>query len=319
MTRFVAVDLGGTQIRAALYRPTGQREARAALPTQAHEGPEAVLNRIKEAVREVWPTEEEVTALTVAAPGPLDSKRGVVIFAPNLPGWENLPLRDRLAETFGVRTIVANDANLAALGEHRFGAGQEVDNMVYLTISTGIGGGVILDGRLFEGGQGLGGEVGHIVVEANGPGPRCSCGSDGCLETLAAGPAIARAARAALEAGEPSSLPERVAGKLERITAKEVAEAARAGDALSKRAIARAGFYIGTALSTLMHLLNPDLFIIGGSVAKAGDLLFGPMRDQVRACTAKVYWRNTPILPAALGDDVGLMGALALALERTGG
>ncbi|HEC34396.1 MAG TPA: ROK family protein, partial [Chloroflexi bacterium] len=304
----IVVDLGGTQIRAARCQPDGRMQTRVTMPTCASQGPEAVLARIQKTIRQVWPAKEKVAALGIAAPGPLDARQGVVLFAPNLPGWKDVPLRDRLVEAFGIPTFVGNDANLAALGEHRFGAGQGVDNLVYLTVSTGIGGGIILNGRLFEGGQGLGGEVGHIIVEPEGP--LCSCGSRGCLETLASGPAIARAARDALKAGEPSSLPERVAGDHAKITAREVTEVAREGDALAQNVLARAGFYIGVTLVSLMYLLNPSLFIIGGSVAKAGDLLFEPIRETVRSRAPEIYWRHTPILPAALGDNVGLLGAL---------
>jgi len=315
MSPFIVVDLGGTQIRAARCRADGHMEARVTLPTQASEGPEAVLSRIREAIRQVWPASGQIAALGVAAPGPLDAKRGVVIFAPNLPGWENVPLRDHLADAFGVPTFVSNDANLAALGEHRYGAGQGVADMVYLTISTGIGGGIILNGKLFEGGQGLGGEVGHISVAADAQGSTCICGNPGCLEMMAAGPAIARAARAALEAGAASVLRERAAGDLTRITAREVAEAAQEGDELARRVFARAGFYIGVGLISIMYLLNPALFVIGGSVANAGDVLFDPIRETVRSHAPAIYWQATPIRPAALGDDVGLLGALALAME----
>jgi glucokinase len=221
-----------------------------------------------------------------------------------------------LQETFGVPAFVGNDANLAALGEHRFGAGRGVNDLVYLTISTGIGGGVILDGRLFEGGGGLGGEVGHITVEAEGP--PCLCGSRGCLEAVASGPAIARAVRAAIAAGRSSSLVDRVGGDLSRITAREVSEAARDGDDLAREALRRAGFYIGVALVSLMYLLNPALFVIGGSVAKAGDLLFGPIHETVEDRAPEVYRRGVSIRPAALGDDVGLLGALALACDGVG-
>lgn len=314
---FVVVDFGGTQIRAARCRADGRIETRVMMPTRASEGPEAVLSYIQRAIRQVWPDDREVVALGVAAPGPLDPHTGVVRFAPNLPGWKDFPLRDRLVESFGLPTFVGNDANLAALGEHRFGAGQGVDDLVYMTVSTGIGGGIILDGALFEGAQGLGGEVGHIIVEPEGP--PCFCGNRGCLEMLASGPAIARAARAAVERGEPSRLLEQVEGYPSRITARDVAEAARAGDDLARRVLARAGFYIGVALVSLMFLLNPSLFIIGGSVTKAGDLLFGPIQETVRSRAPEIYWRNTPILPAALRDNVGLLGALALATARLGG
>jgi len=311
---YVVVDFGGTRIRAARCHAGGEFEDRVEVPTRASEGPERVIGRVEKAIRRVWPVGQQPAALSVAAPGPLDPRRGVILFAPNLPGWHEVPLRDRLAETFEVPTFLANDANLAALGEHRFGAGRDVDDMVYLTVSTGIGGGMILRGELYEGGQGLGGEIGHTVVEADGP--LCACGNRGCLEALAAGPAIADAARSALREGESSILPDRLDGKLEQITARHVAEAAAAGDELAQRLFARAGFYIGVSLVSLMLLLNPECFVIGGSVSKAGDLLFEPIQETVRARAPEIYWRETPILPAALGDDVGLLGALALALEN---
>ena len=313
MAYYIAVDLGGTQIRAARYRADRVQEIRTSQPTRAEEGLKAVLGRIEKAIRRVWPPAGEVAAIGIAAPGPLDARRGIVYFAPNLPGWENVPLRDWLQTTFRAPAFVGNDANLAALGEHRFGAGQGVDDLVYLTISTGIGGGIILGGRLFEGGRGLGGEIGHITVEAEGP--PCLCGSRGCLETLASGPAIARAVQAAIAAGRSSSLVDRVGGDLARITARDVAQAAREGDLLSREAFRRAGFYIGVALVSLMYLLNPALFVIGGSVAKAGDLLFAPIRETVADRAPEIYRRGTSIRPAALGDDVGLLGALALACD----
>ncbi|MGD1996181.1 MAG: ROK family protein [Anaerolineae bacterium] len=318
MTHYVAVDFGGTQIRAARYGEDMRIQERIALPTEAEEGSDRVLGRIEAAVREVWPSPGgEVAALGVAAPGPLDSRRGVLLFAPNLPGWHDVPLRDRLTEMFGIPAFVGNDANLAALGEHRFGAGQGVDDLIYLTISTGIGGGIVLDGQLFEGGRGLGGEIGHMVVDAQGP--PCLCGSRGCLEALASGPAIAQAAREAIAEGRPSSLLERVGGDPERITAREVNQAASEGDELSCEVFQRAGFYIGVALVSLMYLLNPSLFVLGGSVTKAGDLLFEPIQEVVETRAPEVYRRGVPILPAVLGDDVGLAGALALAVARLGG
>lgn len=313
--RILAVDLGGTQIRAARCTPDGQMEERVALPTLAHEGPERVLDRIRQAIRSVWPQQGEVAALALSAPGPVDARTGVVRFTPNIPGWKDVPLRDLMAD-FGVPTFVANDANLAALGEYRFGAGRGVRDLIYLTISTGIGGGIIIDGRLFEGGQGLGGEVGHMVVEPDGP--FCGCGGHGCLEAVASGTAIAREARAAVEGGMPSLL-SRMVARPQEVTAREVVEAARQGDDVSLRVLERAGRYIGLALVSLMYLFNPALFILGGSVAiGAGELLMAPIRRTVQERSQRVYWENTSITFAALGDDVGLLGALALALERLG-
>lgn len=309
----LVVDLGGTQIRAARCTPEGQMEERVAIPTLAAQGPEVVLDRIRQAIRMVWPKEGPVTALALSAPGPVDAHRGVVRFTPNIPGWKDVPLRDLMADAFGVPTFVANDANLAALGEFRFGAGQGVRDLIYLTVSTGIGGGIIVDGRLYEGGQGLGGEVGHMVVEPNGP--LCGCGGYGCLEAVASGTAIAREARAALERGASSLLTGMVSSP-EAVTARDVAEAAARGDDLSRRILAHAGTYIGLALVSLMYLFNPALFIIGGSVANAGDLLFDPIQQTMKERSQRVYWENTPVVLAALGDDVVLLGALALALER---
>lgn len=311
----LVVDLGGTQIRAARCLPDGRMEERVTIPTLAHEGPDAVLNRIRQAIRSVWPQRREVAALALSAPGPVDARTGVVRFTPNIPGWKDVPLRDLMAD-FGVPTFVANDANLAALGEYRFGAGRGVRDLIYLTISTGIGGGIIIDGKLFEGGQGLGGEVGHMVIEPDGP--PCGCGGYGCLEAVASGPAIAREARTAIERGASSLLSHMVA-RPQEITAREVVEAARQGDTTSLHILERAGRYIGLALVSLMYLFNPALFILGGSVAiGAGDLLMTPIQRTVQERSQRVYWENTPIVYAALEDDVGLLGALALALERLG-
>jgi len=161
--RFIAVDLGGTQIRAARYTADGVQEARVAMSTGAQDGIDAVLRRLRSAIQQVWAFEGQVAAIGVGAPGPIDFKHGVVRFAPNLPGWFNVPLRDKLLENFSIPIFVGNDADLAALAEHRFGAGQGVSDMIYMTISTGIGGGFIFNNRLYTGGGGLGGEVGHMV------------------------------------------------------------------------------------------------------------------------------------------------------------
>ena len=310
--RFIAVDLGGTQIRAARYTGEGELEARVARSTKSKRGPDAVLERVKETIRRVWPEQGGVAAIGVGAPGPMDFKQGILRFAPNLPGWVNVPLRDLMVDAFNVPAFVGNDADVAALAEHRFGAGQGVDNMIYLTVSTGVGGGMIFDGQLFTGGNGMGGEVGHMAVDPNGP--RCSCGNIGCVETLASGTAIARRVRERLAAGESSVLAEWAEGDLEQITAKEVNEAAQQGDPLARSAFDEAGTYLGSALVSLMYLLNPSLFVLGGSVTLAGDLLFDPIRKTVEARAPEVYQAHTRIARAELGGDVGLWGALALCL-----
>jgi len=312
----IGVDLGGTQIRAALADAEGQIVRRTSCLTLAEEGLEPVIGRIKSAIYEVMGStgRREVQGIGVAAPGPLDPWKGVIIECPNLPGWENVPLKDLLEEEFGLPVVVGNDANSAALAEQRFGAGQGIADLIYITVSTGIGGGIIVDNKLLLGAQGFAAEVGHQTLEAHGP--RCNCGNVGCLEVLAAGPAIARSARELIKTGVVTRITDLVGDDLDKVTAKVVNQAAQAGDPVAIELFRQAGFYIGVGIVNLLHLFNPSLIVIGGSVAKAGELLFEPIRATVRERTmASYYWENTPIVPAALGDDVGLLGAVAL-LER---
>jgi len=313
---FIAVDLGGTQIRAARYTSDDVLEARVAMPTGADEGQSAVLRRVQSAIHQVWPMNSPVSGIAIGVPGPVDFKRGVVRFTPNLPGWQNVPMRDILLEKFKVPVFVGNDADVAALAEHRFGAGRGVADMIYMTISTGIGGGLIFNNRLFTGGNGLGGEIGHIVVDMNGP--LCGCGNSGCLEVMASGTAIARLARERLAAGASSVLTEMVRGDLAKITAKEVNEAGQQGDPLAIAGFEQAGAYLGATIVGMMYLLNPSLFVLGGSVTLAGDLLFGPLRKTIAARAPVAYQEQTRVVPAMLGGDVGLWGALALCLMELG-
>lgn len=313
---FIAVDLGGTQIRAARYTSVDVLEARVAMPTDATEGQSAVLRRVQSAIHQVWPLDAPVSGIAIGAPGPVDFKRGVLRFAPNLPDWENVPLRDMLLEKFKAPIFVGNDADVAALAEHRFGAGRGVADMIYMTISTGIGGGMIFNNRLFTGGNGLGGEIGHLVVDLHGP--PCGCGNFGCLEAMASGTAIARQARERIAAGEPTLLTEMVHGDLAQITAKEVSEAGQRGDPLSIALFEEAGAYLGATIVGMMYLLNPSLFVLGGSVTLAGDLLFGPLRRTIAARAPRIYQEQTRVVPAMLGGDVGLWGALALCLMELG-
>ena len=293
-------------------------ESRVAVDTNAHEGFDAVFGRVISSIRRVWPAEESarVAAIGLGAPGPLNFKQGVLRFAPNLPGWINVPLQEMLADRFHVPAFVGNDADVAALAEHRFGAGVGVADLLYMTISTGIGGGMVFNNRLFTGGQGLGGEVGHMAIDPRGP--KCSCGNVGCLEVLASGTAIARRARERLGSGEASVLHDWAAGDVSTITAKDVSRAGKQGDALAISVFREAGTYIGSTLVSLMYLLNPELFILGGSVTLADDLIFDPIYETVKSRAPKVYREKTRIVKAQLGGDVGLWGALALCLMELG-
>ena len=307
----VGVDLGGTQVRAIVCDREGHILSRAATLTLAHEGRDAVIRRILDTIFDavgprLW---TEIAGIGVGAPGPLNPYSGVVVHAPNLPGWEDVPLRQLIAERFCVPVALGNDANLAALGEQRFGAGRGVDDLVYMTISTGIGGGIISGGELFLGHGGFAGEVGHQTILAGGP--LCGCGNHGCLEALAAGPAIGRMGREAAEEGRGEALLALAGGDVSRISARVVSQAAAAGDATAIEIIRRAATYIGIGLANLANILNPELYVLGGGVTHAGPLLFDTIRETIRR-TAMLATRDVRVERAVLGDDVVLWGAVAL-------
>ncbi len=314
MTALVGIDLGGTQVRAILATEDGRVLARYRTRTAPEDGPEAVMGRIVAAARTVMAQAGGLPIAGVGAgsPGPLDYRDGVVLAAPNL-GWINVPLKARLEAELGLPVVVGNDANAAALAERRFGAARGVDNLVYMTVSTGIGGGIITGGRLLLGRRGFAGEIGHAAIEPHGP--PCKCGNTGCLEALASGPAIARAAAERVGRGEPSVMLSLAGGDPKRITAEIVAEAARGGDSLAADVLQNAAFYIGVALVNLIHILEPELILIGGGVAHAGDLLFDTIRSVVRQRAIPCMAAQVRIEPAALGDDAGVLGAIALFLE----
>jgi glucokinase len=265
------------------------------------------LERLLNLISTIWPHGDEVLGIAVAAPGPTDPFEGVIFEAPNIPGWVNLPLRQHLQGRFGVPVAVGNDANLAALGEWKFGAGRGHHHLIYITVSTGIGGGVIVDDQLLLGVRGLAAEMGHITVIPEGP--LCGCGQRGHLEAVASGPAIARWVEEEIQQGVPSIL---AAGK--PISAKDVSAAAKKGDELARAALARAGDYLGVAVADYLHIFNPSAVIIGGGVIQSGPYLLDPLRSALHEhILSPQYLENLTLATAALGDEVGLMGALALA------
>ncbi len=309
----IGADLGGTQIRSCLADAQGRVLRESHQATMAQEGLQPVMGRIKETLHRVADdvSPDEVLGIGMGSPGPLDPQTGVVVEAANLPGWKNVPLRDILMQEFHVPVWVNNDANAAALAEHRFGAGRGYSDLIYLTISTGIGGGFICGGKLLLGTHGFAGEPGHITVEPNGP--RCNCGNIGCLEALAAGPAIARRATELIRAGEHSTLETAVLPG-QQLTAEMVGRAAQQEDAVALQAVQRAANYLGIGILNLIHLFDPAVVILGGGVSKLGDLLFVPVRELVRERGITLQQRETPIVPAELGDMVGLLGGVALVL-----
>ncbi len=306
MGLFLTIDLGGTHVRAATFNKDNTRPLdHKKIATRSKQG--AIYDRIENLIASIWPKNETVDAIGLASPGPLDPLRGVVLATPNIPEWLNFPLGPKLSERFGVPVFMDNDANLAALGEWRYGAGRGHQHVLYLTISTGIGGGVISHNRLLQGHHGLAAELGHVSVLAEGP--LCSCGYPGHLEALASGPAIVRYVREQLAAGAASCLDPR-----DEITAFQVAEAAMNGDELARAAYARAGEYLGIGVANFLHIFDPSIVIIGGGVSRSGPLLFEPFEASLRQRVFNpTYLENLTITTAALGDDAGLLGALALA------
>lgn len=313
MTSIIGVDIGGTQIRAARFDDDLNLLERTQQLTRVEDGLDAVLGRIYETIEQILPENPDVPVrIGVACPGPLDAQAGIVLKTPNLP-FDDTPLHALLRDRFRLPVSLGNDADLAGLAEYTLGAGHGAHIMVYLTISTGIGGGIIIDGQPLIG-SGMAGEIGHTVVNPNGP--ICTCGKPGHLEGIAAGTAIAKQARERIEAGAPSMLAD-MADDLHDLTARHVGEAAQQGDLLALEIIRHAGWHIGIAISTLMMTLHPDLFVLGGAVTQIGDLLFEPIREAARTYAVHPrYYEDAPIVRAHLGADVGLIGAAVLARDR---
>jgi glucokinase len=315
MPPIIAVDLGGTNIRVAYFPSSAPPPlTQSKVPTRASEGPDAVIGRLIHAIEAQIQSDDRDFRIGVGAPGPLDPIQGIILEAPNLSGWENIPLKSILSEHFKVPVVVGNDANVAALGEWRFGAGRGTQHMIYLTLSTGIGGGIINDGKLLLGAHGLAGELGHMTIEPDGP--MCGCGKQGHLEALASGLSIARKAEELLTQGNESTLAEQFsnAGKL---TAFDVGQAAIAGDTLAHAIISQAGEIIGRQLASLAHAFNPEVFVLGGGVSQIGDILFNPIRSALHEHVLHTrYVEHLRVLPAALGDDAGLVGAMVLSSQE---
>jgi glucokinase len=244
----------------------------------------------------------------VGAPGPLDRERGVVIVAPNL-GWREFPLRDAIGKRVGLPVTLDNDANCATLGEWWVGAAKGGRNVVGLTIGTGIGGGLILDGKLYHGSSDVAGEIGHTTIDSTGR--RCKCGNYGCLEAYTSGPAIAERAREALAGDSNSMLPGMVQGRLERITAQTVYDASRLGDMIAREVVRDTARFLGAGIANLLNIFNPDVVVVAGGVTAAGDALFEPLRAEVRRRAFKPAVDACRIVAGTLPGTAGVVGAVA--------
>jgi glucokinase len=309
MSNTIAVDIGGTHIRVAVYEPDSTTPI-AHQRTRSLATEPGVYDRLEQAIEDLWP-KEKVNAIGIASPGPLDPHTGTILATPNIPEWKNFPVAPRLSQHFGVPVYLDNDANMAGLAEHQYGAGKGHDNLVYLTISTGIGGGVITSGCLLQGFHGMGAELGHMMIDPDGP--PCGCGKWGHVESFCSGPSIARYVKEQIKAGQKSTLQAQP-----NLVPAQIAEAARAGDALAISAFERAGYYLGIAVANYLAIFDPSILIFGGGVSQAGELLFKPFEESLRKHTFHPhYLDNLVITKAALGDDAGLLGALALARMKS--
>lgn len=313
---FASVDLGGTKIACALAGADGEILLEERIPTNSHEGPKAVLERIAALVCAMAArARTRPLAVGMGVPGLLDALHGVTTFLPNLPTqWRDVPVAEVLSAKTGCPTFLLNDARTATLGEFTFGRGKGADTMVFFTIGTGIGGGMVIDGKLRLGPSDAAGEVGHQTIQSDGP--VCGCGNRGCLEALASGPALVAEGVRLLKSGLAPLLFEMVSGNVSAITPKEMGAAARGGDTAVRDAITRAAGWLGIGVANLVTALHPELVVLGGAVAGLDELLLEPVRATVKQRVRMFPVDGVRIERSLLGDKAGLLGGIALAANR---
>ncbi|AJA49256.1 glucokinase [Clostridium pasteurianum DSM 525 = ATCC 6013] len=306
----IGIDLGGTKISGALSDVDGNVLSQYTISTNAFEGEEVVLKRIISVIEKVLSdgekVPEDIKTIGIGSPGPLDAQKGIIITTPNLP-FKNFKLVDPIKEKFKIPTYLDNDANVGAIGEFVFGAGQGTKNMIYITVSTGVGGGAILNGQIYRGNTCNALEMGHMTVEKDGP--QCNCGNYGCVEALASGTAIGRIAKEAILRGEDTILK-----SYENVTSYEVFQAAKQGDAVASRILDTSLNYLGICVANMITIFDPEMVIIGGGVSKGGDIVFDKVKEVVNTRCFKAMAESCRIVPAGLGTDAGVMGAVALAV-----
>ncbi len=315
MTRTVlAADFGGTNLRAAIVEESGDMLERHDIPTPAEATPGAILMRIAELLAGILPaTGPRPLAACLAVPGLINADEGRVIVAPNIAGFRNLVLTTPIEERLGIPTYIENDASAAGLGEFRFGAGRGTRHLLHATLGTGIGGGIVIDGRLYRGAKGLAGEIGHIVMDPGGP--LCNCGSRGCLEALVSGWAFAERSKRLIASGKAPMLAGLVGDREPK--AIDLFAAAQQGELVAEAEIRNGGHLLGLGLGGLVNVLNPDAVSLSGGLLNMGEMLLGPLREAMYSI-AYGPASGTLVRLSELGDDAGLLGAAAVAFEREG-
>ncbi|MFZ0138567.1 MAG: ROK family protein [Candidatus Sulfotelmatobacter sp.] len=316
---FIGVDVGGTKVAAGLVDSIGEITHQTRIPMAAADGAAglAAVTAAIDTVRAVTEHKPEskclIAGIGICAPGPLDPRTGIVINPPNLPGWRNFPLAELISKSYGLPVRVDNDGNAAALAEAIWGAGRGYRNVFCATIGTGIGTGIVFDGRIYHGRTGAAAEGGHNTIDYRGP--RCGCGKLGCIEALASGPAIARRASEKIAAGQRSSILELAAGRIDHITSEMVGRAYAAGDALAKEVLDETAMFLTVWLGNIVDLLEPDVMIIGGGAAPMLQPFFGAIRDRLPTWCVNSHCEEVPLVTAHYGADAGIAGGAALCRE----
>jgi glucokinase len=314
----IGIDVGGTKVAGGLVTRKGRLSQTEVVPTHAVKGFDKSYGQITHLIRRLLRAaggKENVGGIGICAPGPLNPKTGVVLNPPNLFGWRNVELVKMLEKEFGVPAKLENDANAAGLAESLFGAAVGYCDIFYVTVSTGIGTGVIINGKIYHGKNGVAGEGGHVSIDYRSP-YRCGCGTYGCIEALAAGPGIARRARVMLEQehGLPSLLRDLTKGHVEDISPLLIQQAASKGDQVAKAVLDDTGFYLGVWLAGMITLFDPEAIVIGGGVSHIGKPLFDKIKATIPSHTINGFAAQTPVLPAKLRNNVGVYGAASLFL-----
>ena len=312
----VGIDIGGTKLATVVADKDGNILQKVRKPTESEKGPDRAVQLLLEMVDEVLHLEglqrEDISGIGVSCGGPLDTKTGIIYSPPNLPGWDALPLKEMIESEFHIPTVIENDANASALAETKFGAGRGYDYVLYMTMSTGIGGGIIAQGEIYHGANDSAGEVGHQILLPDGP--LCGCGKYGCLEALCSGPSIARRAQEAITDQPHTKILDLADGQITRVRSEHVLQAARDGDALAIALVEETAYYMGWGIANLVNILNPQIVLLGTIAVAAGDLLLDPIRRTAAEMAMQRPLEAVKIMPAELGDSIGDFAAISLVL-----
>lgn len=312
----VGIDLGGTFIKAGLVDDKGNIIKKNQFSTKGEEGKrEIVLSQIEKAIDFCLEGEnkEEIKGIGIGTPGVVDNE-GIVYEAPNLPDWNNLPLKDIFEKKYALKTVVENDVNTIAWGEYLFGAGRGSKTMICITLGTGLGGGIVKDGKLLRGGKYSAVEIGHITIDYRGP--RCKCGNYGCIERFVGRDYIVERAVNAIKDGKETKILELADGKVENITPKIISDAYKQGDQIAKEIWVDVGVCLGAMFTSLVNLLNPDIIVIGGGISQAGNILFDTIKKTIKERAMKILSENVKVVPAGLGTDSGIVAAGSLVFQK---